>query len=235
MTTARRRGSARRAATPRAARRATRTMSRKAQGEETRRAILEAAVELYAESGFRGTALKAIGERAGVHHATVLYHYRTGRDLLVAVLQERDRRYLEFTRAVFQEGGLKPLENLPLMARFNQENHVWAKLFTVLQAENFDAGSELHDYYLERRNAGREMLTKALREAKQRGEVRGDVDAELTGDTIMAFAAGVQVFYLMDPTRVDPVALYERFTAMLLGDITRGARASSTRAPRATR
>jgi len=196
-------------------------MSRKEQGAETRRAILEAAVALYAESGFRGTALKAIGERAGVHHATVLYHYRTGRELLLAVLQERDRRYLEFTREVFREGGLKPLENLPLMARFNQQNPVWAKLFTVLQAENFDEGADLHDYYLERRNAGKRSLLEAVREAKARGEIRADVDDAVTVDTILAFTAGVQVYYQMDPARVDPVALYERFTAMLLGDLTR--------------
>ena len=223
MAKASRREAKRNAVTPRRTVRAQRGMSRKEQGEETRRAILEAAVELYAESGFRGTALKAIGERAGVHHATVLYHYRTSRDLLVAVLKERDRRYLEFTREAFQEGGLKPLESLSLMARFNLKHPVLAKLFTVLQAENFDEGSELHEYYIERRNAGREMLVEALREAKVRGDVRDDVDDALTADTIMAFAAGVQVFYLMDPTHAHPVALYERFTAMLLSDITRGA------------
>lgn len=225
MTTASRRAVPRRAATPRSnTRYAKRAMSRKEQGEETRRAILEAAVALYAESGFRGTALKAIGDRAGVHHATVLYHYRTSRELLLAVLKERDRRYLEFTREVFREGGLKPLENLPLMAHFNLKNRVWAKLFTVLQAENFDEGADLHDYYIERRNAGRRMIEEFLREAKERGEVRNDVDDTLTVDTIMAFAAGVQVYYFMDPTRVDPVALYERFTAMLLDDVTRGAK-----------
>lgn len=230
MTMAGTREATRRAATPRHTGRAKRGLSRKAQGEETRRAILEAAVELYAEAGFRGTALKAIGERAGVHHATVLYHYRTSRDLLLAVLQERDRRYMEFMREELAEGGLTPLENLPLMARFNLKHPVWAKLFTVLQAENFDEGAELHDYYIERRNAGRRMLEEFLREAKKRGEVRGDVDDGLTVDTIMAFAAGVQVYHLMDPKRVDPVALYERFTAMLLGDVTRGERGRTSRA-----
>ncbi len=139
------------------------------------------------------------------------------------MLQERDRRYLEFTSEAFQEGGLKPLESLSLMARFNLKHPVWAKLFTVLQAESFDEGSDLHDYYIERRHAGRKMLLDSLREAKKRGEIRSDVDDALTVDTIMAFAAGVQVYYLMDPARTDPVALYERFTAMLLDDVTRGA------------
>ena len=40
--------------------------SRKQQGEQTRRAILQAAVELYSERGLRGTGLMTIGERAGV-------------------------------------------------------------------------------------------------------------------------------------------------------------------------
>lgn len=220
MKTASQRVTKGRATVPRRALRAKRGMSRKAQGEETRRAILEAAVALYAESGFRGTALKAIGERAGVHHATVLYHYRTSRELLIAVLRERDRMYLEFTREAFQEGGLKPLESLSLMARFNLQHPLWAKLFTVLQAESFDEGADLHDYYVERRNAGRKMLMDSLREAKKRGEVRSDVDDALTVDMIMAFAAGVQVYYLMAPARTDPIALYERFTAMLLDDVT---------------
>lgn len=232
MTTARRREPTRRTAAPRNGRGAKRGMSRKAQGEETRQAILDAAVALYAEAGFRGTALKAIGERAGVHHATVLYHYRTSRELLVAVLKERDRRYMEFMQDEFREGGLKPLENLSRMARFNLKHPVWAKLFTVLQAENFDEGAELHAYYLERRNAGKKMLLEFLRTAKAQGDVRTDVDDALTVDTIMAFAAGVQVYYLMDPKRVDPVALYERFTAMLLGDVTRGAPGRSSRAKR---
>lgn len=77
------------------------------------------------------------------------------------------------------------------------------------------------------------MLADGLREAKRRGEVRRDADDALTVDTIMAFAAGVQVYYLMEPKQVDPVALYERFTAMLLCDLTRGAGGAGARTSRA--
>src|SRR4051794_29733888 len=69
------------------------THGRKAQGEQTKQAILDAALELYAETGFRGTGLIAIGERAGVTHATVLYHYGSSHELLMAVLEERERRF----------------------------------------------------------------------------------------------------------------------------------------------
>jgi len=197
-------------------------LSRKQQGEQTRRAILQAAVELYAETGFRGTGLMAIGERAGVHHATVLYHYGTSRDLLLAVLGERDRQFAEFSREAFAGGGLHALRNFPINARFNLAHPVWAKLFTVLQAENLDDSAEAHDYFVERRRAARGLMLSLLRDAKKRGEIRRDVDDVKTADGMLAFAAGAQVQYSLDPDKVDLVALYEHFTAMLIRDLTRG-------------
>ena len=197
-------------------------VSRKEQGEQTRRAILQAAVELYAETGYRGTGLMAIGRRAGVHHATVLYHYRSSHELLAAVLDERDRQLLDFTRDALKEGGLEALENLPLVARFTLENGVWAKLFSVLQVENLDEDAEAHDYFLERRDRARRLMTTLLRDARKRGHIRADVDVVTTGDTILAFMGGAHIQYFLDPKRVDLVAIYERFTAMLIRDLTQG-------------
>ena len=195
-------------------------LSRKAQGEQTRRAILRAAVELYAETGVRGTGLIAIGERAGVHHATVLYHYRSSRELLLAVLDERDRQFRDFSRAAFKPGGLHALRNLPVTARFNVEHPVWTKLFAVLQAENLDADAEAHAYFLARRTNLRQLLIARLREAKRRGEIRTDVDAAATADVIQSFMSGAQTQHLLDPQHTDLVALYEHFTAMLIRDLT---------------
>jgi AcrR family transcriptional regulator len=192
------------------------------QGEQTRRAILNAAMELYAETGFRGTGLMAIGERAGVHHATVLYHFGSSRDLLLAVLQERDRLFLEFGRQGYGQGGLAALRSLPLVARFNEAHPLWAKLFTILQIENVDEDAEAHDYFLERRRGARRLALTTLRDAKKRGEIRRDVDEQQTANTILAFAAGAQSQHLLDPKQVDLGAIFEHFTAMLVRDLTRG-------------
>ncbi len=194
--------------------------SRTEKGGQTRDAILQAAAELYAETGVRGTGLAAIGERAGVHHATVLYHFRNSRELLLAVLQERNRRFLEFARETWGAGGLQAIEKLPMMARFNLEHRVWAKLFTVLQVENLEEDADMHAYFVERRGQSHERVIGLLRSARERGDPQPDDD--VTADVILAFAAGAQIQYFLDPTRVDPVALYERFTAMLIRDLTRG-------------
>jgi AcrR family transcriptional regulator len=207
-----------------AARRA--PLSRKEQGEQTRQAILEAAAELYAESGFRGTGLMAIGERAGVHHATVLYHFRSSRELLLAVLEERDRRFVALSGDVLRDGGLAALRKLPTIARLNARYKVWAKLFAVLQVENLDPGAEAHDYFVARRRGARQLTIELLRTAKQRGEIRQDVDEIATTDTILAFMGGINTQSFLDPKQVDVAAVYERFTAMLVHDLTRGLRRS---------
>lgn len=196
--------------------------SRKEQGEITRRAILDAAIALYAEAGVRGTGLMAIGKRAGVHHATVLYHFKSSRELLLAVLRERDRLYMEYSRDVLDRGGLEALRLLPATGRFNVEHPVWAKLFAVLQAEALDPDAEAHAYFLERRRQARALVLELLRTAKKRGEIRKDVDAERTADVVLAFTAGINVGSFLDPQHVDVVAAYRRFTDMLIGDLTRG-------------
>lgn len=196
--------------------------SRTEKGGQTRAAILQAAAELYAETGVRGTGLAAIGERAGVHHATVLYHFRNSRELLLAVLEERNRKFLEFALETWGAGGLQAIEKMPMMARFNLEHRVWAKLFTVLQAESLDEQSDLHGYFVERRGESHERAVHLLRGARPKGDAAQSADDDLLADVILAFAAGVQIQHFLDPTRVDPVALYERFTAMLMRDLTRG-------------
>lgn len=196
--------------------------SRKEQGERTRRAILDAAIALYAEAGVRGTGLIAIGKRAGVHHATVLYHFKSSRELLLAVLQERDRLFLEYSRDVLDRGGLEALRLLPFTGRFNVEHPVLAKLFAVLQAEALDPDAEAHAYFLERRGQARAMVVELLRTAKKRGEIRKDVDVETTANVVLAFTAGINVGSFLDPRNTDVVAAYRRFTDMLIGDLVRG-------------
>lgn len=164
----------------------------------------------------------AIGKRAGVHHATVLYHFRSSRELLLAVLQERDRLFMDYSREVLDRGGLEALRLLPFVGRFNVEHPQWARLFAVLQAENLDPGAEAHDYFLERRGEARALVLRLLRMAKRRGEIRKDVDEDTTADVVLAFTAGINIGSFIDPPHVDVVAAYRRFTDMLIGDLTRG-------------
>jgi TetR/AcrR family transcriptional regulator len=53
---------------------------------ETRRALLAAGTELFAQRGFDGVPLWAIADRAGVNKAMISYHFGGKRDLYLAIL-----------------------------------------------------------------------------------------------------------------------------------------------------
>ena len=53
--------------------------------EATRQALIEAAVELFAERGFGGTATEDIVARAGVTRGALYHHFRDKKDLFRAV------------------------------------------------------------------------------------------------------------------------------------------------------
>src|SRR5262245_23152182 len=66
--------------------RARRKRVRRRDAAETRRALLEAGTELFAQRGYDGVPLWAIADRAGVNKAMVSYHFGGKRDLYLAIL-----------------------------------------------------------------------------------------------------------------------------------------------------
>jgi AcrR family transcriptional regulator len=211
---------------------------RRAPGGETKRAILEAALALYARRGVKGTGLAAIGQAAGVTHAGVLYHFGSSRKLLLAVLDARDRRFWQETAATWRgRSGLDALRQMPRLAEWNRDNWELAKVFTVLQAENLDPDDEAHAYFLERHRRVRGRVRRAIEEGQRRGEIRADVDARTKADEAVAFMDGAQMTAMLDP-QVDLVAMFESYTDAFVRDLaTRRTkpRAGGTPGPRGTR
>src|SRR5919106_849367 len=86
-------------------------------GAERRQALIDAAIELWAEKGSRGTGVAAVAERAGVTDAGLLHHFGTKENFLLEVIAELDRREVERHKALGPLEGLDLLRRLPEMAR----------------------------------------------------------------------------------------------------------------------
>ncbi len=196
---------------------------RKSRRPSKRQAILEAALALYADGGFRGTGLTAIGARAGVTHAAVLYHFESAANLLRAVIEERDRRFNESSADLFTGDALEGLARLPEIAHFNIQHSGLARLHTVLTAENLDPESPAHDWFNQRSRAIHRMFVRLIEKGVDAGELRADLDVDVEASAIIAFMEGAQMQYLLDPDRVDLVSLYENYTHRLIRDLSAGA------------
>ena len=66
-------------------------MAERLTGEERRRVIVEAAVALFSQKGFRGTTTKEIAETAGCSEATIFKHFATKNELYSAILEAKSR------------------------------------------------------------------------------------------------------------------------------------------------
>lgn len=63
--------------------------ARKAARDRTRRRIIDAAVDVFAERGFFGARVSAIAEAAAVAEGTLYVHFKSKDDILVAVFREK--------------------------------------------------------------------------------------------------------------------------------------------------
>ncbi|EAD5296161.1 helix-turn-helix transcriptional regulator, partial [Listeria monocytogenes] len=52
---------------------------------EKQRRIVAASIELFAEKGYAGTSTNEIAKKAGVAEGTIFRHYKTKKDLLMAI------------------------------------------------------------------------------------------------------------------------------------------------------
>src|SRR5215471_20715097 len=112
--------------------------SMRQRGDERRQAMIAAALELVGERGPNAVTLGDVGQRVGTSHAAVLYHFRSRRELLLAVLEERDRHTRSLLEHCFSEGGLAALRKLADLGHGIQREPNFTKLAHVLQAETLE-------------------------------------------------------------------------------------------------
>lgn len=142
-------------------------------GVQRRRAILDAAIDLFGRQGYQGTGLSAIAQEAGITASAIIHHFGSKEGLLRAVLDEHDARSAARLSAHVGRGvtGLVDalLDNADHMAR----NVHLATLHTTLQAEHLAAGPEDRDT-LEKAQKGRAARLKELRDASCQVAVIGE-------------------------------------------------------------
>jgi AcrR family transcriptional regulator len=165
-------------------------------GVQRRQEILERTLDVFAERGFSGTSLRAIGEAIGVSHAALGHYFDSREALLVEVLRERERRGLE------QVGpGLEVFDRMVKTARLNADIPGIIALHTTLMGTAVEPGDEVaRDFFAERfRRARSELAAELEAELASRGHV-SDVDLRQLASLIFAAFDGLQIQWLLDPT-----------------------------------
>lgn len=175
--------------------------ARQPRGDVRRQQIIDAAVELFASKGYRGTGVSALAERVGMTATGLLYYFGTKERLLHEVVAERDRMN---TIDPARESPLHlTLASLRELGQFNAETVILTRLYLVLGAESFDADDPLHDFFVERYELAREFVRALLADEIAAGRVRADVDVDAVALEVISVIMGLEYQWVTDPERVD--------------------------------
>lgn len=163
-------------------------MALQARAEATRRKILDAAVELFAENGYGETGLADVLQRAAVSKGAFYYHFDSKESVAAAIIQDFDQQVTEAVNGTFD----------PAAPRLES---IISTTFTIQHLMRSDTsiriGHQLTQALQQVSSAGRQIYTgwtgkfaDMVVSAIQAGELRGDVDPVDASEAIWAAVLG---------------------------------------------
>jgi len=162
----------------------------KEEADQTRKKLIENALESFSEKGYESTRLEDIARKAGVTRGAIYWHFKNKDDLIIAVHTEFAENIYNIVETEFERGG-SPLDSFI---------RVFKRIaYTILEDPHFRAISTLERYYYRKKDIFEaiklyhqkhtdyllEKMQKHLVDAKESGEI----DPELNSRDILTAMA----------------------------------------------
>jgi len=171
-------------------------------GERTRQAILSHASRLASAEGLEAVSLQRLASDLGISKSGLFAHFGSKEELQLATVEEAGR--------IFTEEVLKPGVRTPAGL-----GRVWAmcnSFLSYLRREVFPGGcffeaavaefdskpGRVRDAVVEKRSYWVESLGRAVRSAKDAGDVKPDVDAEQIAWELSCLLVGANGSFVQD-------------------------------------
>jgi TetR/AcrR family fatty acid metabolism transcriptional regulator len=152
--------------------------------------ILDAAITVFARTGYHDARVSDIAREAGIAYGLVYHYFRNKEEILETIFEERWTGFVETVEAIAEaptrtEEKLEAIAALILGAyRLRRD---WVKVFVleIQRSSRFAEPSQL-------RAVGRffQAVAKILRAGQAQGALRGDLDPEVAG---YVFVGGLEI------------------------------------------
>ncbi|MEU8504819.1 TetR/AcrR family transcriptional regulator [Streptomyces brevispora] len=173
-----------------------------AKGRAKRVEILDQAMAMFGEVGYRGASLRVIATRCGISHPGLLHHFPTKQSLLLAVLEHRDEVDGEWL-ALGGPKGVDGLRRLVDLAALNAERRGIVELFSVLAAEATSTDHPAHTYFVERYRTSVLTTAASYRKARDEGALRTGIAPDEAAQQLVALMDGLQIQWLISGCGTD--------------------------------
>ncbi|MFA9410421.1 MAG: TetR/AcrR family transcriptional regulator [Deltaproteobacteria bacterium] len=150
-------------------------------GEETRRTIIDQALELASTVGLEKLTIGALAGTTGMSKSGLFAHFRSKEQLQLQVLAEARQRFIEMVIAPAMQ---KPRGEARLRSIFESTMKQWEEdlpggcIFHAVSAELDDQPGPARDYLVETQRDYADTLRRAAEIAVEEGEFRKDLDLD---------------------------------------------------------
>jgi AcrR family transcriptional regulator len=150
-------------------------------GEETRRAIIDEALELASTVGLEKLTIGALAGTTGMSKSGLFAHFNSKEQLQLQVLAEARQRFIEIVIAPALQ---KPRGEARLRAIFESTMKQWEDelpggcIFHAVSAELDDQPGPARDYLVETQRDYADTLRRAAEIAIEEGQFRKDLDLD---------------------------------------------------------
>jgi AcrR family transcriptional regulator len=150
-------------------------------GEETKRAIVDQALELASTVGLEKVTIGSLAEATGMSKSGLFAHFRSKERLQLQVLLEARQRFADIVIAPALK---KPRGEARLRSIFESTLKQWEEelpggcIFHAVAAELDDQPGPARDYFVETQREYAETLRRAAEIAVEEGQFRKDVDLD---------------------------------------------------------
>lgn len=160
---------------------------------ETKARILEAAFQRLAREGYASLSVREIARDAGVNFALINYHFESKDKLVIAVLDEANRRLLERQARMYQSRG-SVAEKWAQARRFYENDLAsgFVRVLMELYAASM-SNAALRAEFQPRMNAWFDLVAQAVRDALAQHGLQLPVSAEVIGCWISNFWMGMEL------------------------------------------
>ena len=194
---------------------------RRANGEESRRRILDAAAEIAGERGYEGTSIALVSEKCGLPASSIYWHFKNKDDLIAAVIERSFDIWVDVLALPGDDSEPMP-ERLAAMAvkvaKTLLDSPDFLRLGLMLTLERRPEEPSARRMFLQVRDTARARLTAVL------ATVAPDADRD-TIETITTYAIaatdGLFIAKEIGGDSVDLQRLFELLGRTLYDSLTR--------------
>ncbi|GGF59669.1 TetR family transcriptional regulator [Alteromonas lipolytica] len=177
----------------------------KEEAEQTRNAILEAAVDVFTEKGVARATLEQIAKAANVTRGAVYWHFKNKTDIFMALHDELHRPFVQDLVDGLENANDDPLNHLQsfcveLLSRLEDDLYLRRSLSLFLLKCDYTGSLQVcQERTFEANLEKSAALAKFFEKAQAQGTLSKDLDPKTLTLALSCFVRGIATEYLENP------------------------------------